>query len=343
MPSARELVALVEAQLGWEARWDLRNVVTALSLDLGLTSAMRQYLVALLNRDELDGALRGAPAPDSEVASAIDALIRQSALYRESSAFEEMVKFMAQFRDYAPYNNMLVRIQNPHCGFYATPADWLERFGRVPQEDARPMVILAPMHPVMFVYGLDQTKGDPVPEELLKFATLEGDYESEWMVRMVENARRRRIKVDFKVLSSTSAGYATVARETGDWKMRIVVDSRRDEPSRFGILCHELAHVLLGHLGTDHDLWWPSRLNLTRQTVEIEAEAATYIATSRLGLKGTSAEYLSGYLPHQPLPPAISIDFVARVAGLLERMARESVTPPRPRARPRKARRRKTA
>jgi hypothetical protein len=38
--------------------------------------------------------------------------------------------FMARFRDYAPYNNMLVRLQNQTCSFYATERDWQGRFGR---------------------------------------------------------------------------------------------------------------------------------------------------------------------------------------------------------------------
>ena len=55
-----------------------------------------------------------------------------------------MIEFMGQFRNYAPYNNMLVRIQNPTCRFYATAKDWAERFGRMVKEDARPMLILRP-------------------------------------------------------------------------------------------------------------------------------------------------------------------------------------------------------
>ena len=49
---------------------------------------------------------------------------------------------------------MLVRLQNPTCGFYATEPDWVKRFERKLKEDARPMLILAPMHPVMLVYDL---------------------------------------------------------------------------------------------------------------------------------------------------------------------------------------------
>lgn len=64
---------------------------------------------------------------------------------------------MAKFRRYSPYNNMLVRTQNPSCTHYATESDWERRFKRGLKEDARSMLILAPMHPVMLVYDLDQS------------------------------------------------------------------------------------------------------------------------------------------------------------------------------------------
>lgn len=63
---------------------------------------------------------------------------------------------MAKFRRYSPYNNMLVKVQNPHCSFYASKYDWYNRFGRQIKEDAKPMLILAPMYPVMLVYDLDE-------------------------------------------------------------------------------------------------------------------------------------------------------------------------------------------
>jgi len=92
------------------------------------------------------------------------------------------------FHANAPYNNMLVKVQNPACGFYAREKDWYQRFGRRLIEDARPMLILAPMHPVMLVYDVDQTEGAPLPEHLTEFATFEGAFEPEWLERMTENA-----------------------------------------------------------------------------------------------------------------------------------------------------------
>ena len=131
----------------------------------------------------------------------------------------------------------------------------------------------------------DQTEGEPVPEKLLNFAKFEVSLDPAWFRRMTKNAGGFRIRVEVRALSSTNAGFATLARGADEWKMRIALHDGLDEPSRLGVLCHELAHILLGHLGADKDLWWPCRTNLTRQTVEIEAESVAYIVTSRLGLK----------------------------------------------------------
>jgi hypothetical protein len=203
--------------------------------------AWRGYLGSLTESGDLDAALRGADAPRKEIASSIDSLLRHSKVYQNSEQFREMVGFMARFRDYAPYNNMLVRLQNPTCGFYATERDWYDRFSRNLKEDARPMLILAPMHPVMLVYALDETEGKDLPEELKSFATYQGEWRPNWLLRTVQNAAvRDRIRVDFKILSSTNAGFATLAHGTGEWKMRIAIHAQLDEPSRYGTVPPQL-------------------------------------------------------------------------------------------------------
>ncbi len=195
------------------------------------------------------------------------------------------------------------------------------------------MLILAPMHPVLLVYELDQTEGEALPSELERFAQFTGDWRPEWLQRMVENAAGYRLGVQFKRLSSTSAGFATIAREAGAWKMRIVIHEELDEPSRCGVLCHELAHILLGHLGSDADHWWPARTNLTHNAIEVEAEAVAWIVTRRLGLSGASAAYVSRHIRDGQTPAGVSPDSIAKVAGLVERMARATLKPQRPRAR----------
>ena len=337
-PSARELVAELDQAIGIVARWDLKVVLASLVDDEKLTRPQREYLRWLLEEDDLVAALRGESAPDQEAVSTIDSLLQASRSYRKSTDFQEMIGFMGRFRDYAPYNNMLVRIQNPGCSFYATANDWQNRFSRTLVEDARPMLILAPMHPVMLVYDLDQTEGPKLPTELQDFSHFQGDWKPEWLYRLVENAHRHRIRVDFKRLSSTLAGFATLTKNSGD-KMRIVIDGEQPEPSRFGVLCHELAHILLGHLGCDEDRWWPARSHLGRSAIEVEAEATAYVVTRHLGLEGTSAAFVSRHLkPNAGVPGGVSFDMVAKVAGRIERMATQREPVPLTKAE-RKARR----
>jgi hypothetical protein len=332
-PSSDELLQQIEKKFGLKGRWSLVAVIKSLTNDSNLTSPERVYFQSMIESGSLADALRGQEEKEQQVGSTIDALLRQSQQYRASEAFNEMIDFMGRFRDYAPYNNMLVRLQNPSCSFYATEKDWRERFGRTLMEDARPMLILAPMHPVMLVYELDQTEGEELPEELTNFATFKGEWNPEWLSLLIDNSKKHGIRVDFKPLSSTHGGFATIALGTGDWKMRIAVHDGLDEPSRFGVLCHELAHIFLGHLGTEHDHWWPSRTNLDRTSIEVEAEAVAFIVTRHLGLVGSSVAYVSRYLKSDAVPETISLDLIAKVAGKIERMARESVSAPRARKR----------
>lgn len=332
LPSPSELVIQVEKRLGMEARWELLDVVVQLADSPNLTQSNRNYLHSLVVNGGLSKALRGEDVQDRETISSIDLLLKQSQRYNGSEAFQGMIDFMGRFRDYAPYNNMLVHLQNPSCGFYATAKDWAGRFDRTIKEDAHPMLILAPMHPVMLVYDLDQTEGKDLPEELQQFARFESEeWDDRWLERLVENAGGHRILIQFKTLSSTHGGFATLARDTGDWKMRVVIHDQLNKPSRFGVLCHEIAHILLGHLGSDWDHWWPARTNLGRAPIEVEAESVAWIVTSRLGITGSSAAYVSRQMPNGQTPAGVSLDMIAKVSGYIERMARETMTPRRPR------------
>ncbi len=330
-PAALDLLRAVETGAGMQARWELVDVIRRMAESSEWTRAIRDYLISLLETEDLVQALRGEKVPDRDTISSIDLLLQQSARYRQSAAFQEMIDFVGRFRGYSPFNNMLVRVQNPSCGYYATARDWADRFGRTLKQDARPMLILAPMHPVMLVYDLDQTEGESLPEELERFAKFEGQWKPEWLERMVKNAEGHRIQVEFKPLSSTSAGFATVARGAGKWKMRIAVHDGLDGPSRCGTLCHELAHILLGHLGSDVDHWWPARTNLTLNAIEVEAEAVAWIVMRRLGLSGGSQAYVSHHIRDDRTPDRVSPDSIAKVASLVERMAQENLPPRRPR------------
>jgi len=77
-------------------------------------------------------------------------------------------------------------------------------------------------------------------------------------------------------------------------------------------------------------IWVPTRIaggqdevNWTVWAVEIEAEAVAFIVTTRVGLTGPSAAYVSSYLKAEDhLPPSVSLDLVAKVASRIEEMRR---------------------
>ncbi len=323
-PSASELLLTIERRLGVKARWEVTAAMQALIDERATSQSIRAFLRSLLESGNMDAALRGDGAPDRDFVSSIDSLLHQSREYRGSAKFAEMIAFMGKFREYAPFNNMLVRLQNPACSFFATDSHWRKKFRASLKEDARPMVILAPMSPVMLVYDLDQVTGAPLPEELERFARFEGRWDESWLALTLENAAQRdRIRVDFKALSSTLAGFATFAHGDDQWKHRIAIHEVLDGPSRFGVLCHELAHIYLGHLGSDADHWWPSRTNLTKDAVELEAEAVAFLVTLRLGLQGSSSAYVSRHMPEGNVPLGASMDLIAKVAGRIEQMTKE--------------------
>lgn len=320
-PSAWELLTELDRKLGLKARWAVDDAMQRLVADQSLTQSQRAYLRDIMVSEDWRNAKRGGESHSRVIESTVDALLRESAAYRNTATFQEMISFMARFKDYAPFNNMLVKLQNPSCSFFATQKDWDRRFHRHLKEDVRPMLILAPMHPVMLVYDLDSTEGPALPKELQDFAKFDGDWDPMRLVKTIENASTRDlIRIDKVKLSSSNAGFATISMGQGGMKMRIGLHDELDEPSRYGVLLHELAHIYLGHLGGDKDGWWSSRGNLARRAMEVEAEAVAHIVSLRAGLEGASPRYVSRYLDGDATLKTISLDLIAKVAGRLEEM-----------------------
>ena len=326
-PTANEFLEELVNQFGWRIRAVLIPAIQQLRDDSKLPVLFRNYLSDTLSDEELSDALRGDAPPEHDFHSTLDDLVKKSKMFRNSAAFREAIQFVARFRDYAPFNNMLVKVQNPSCGFYASAKDWKQRFGRTIKEDARPMLILAPMRPVMLVFDLDSTEGRSLPEKFELFAKVAGEFNPGILERTIENSHRHGIPVQRKKLSSTLGGFA-------QWQsplfMRIVVHDELDDPSAYGVLCHELAHILLGHLGSGMFGDWPSRGNLSHTTVEIEAEAVSYIVCERCGLNSASAEYLSSYIEGDRIPETVSLELITKVAGKLEQWGQRLFTPKKP-------------
>ena len=268
---------------------------------------------------------------------ALDDLFNLTHQYRSSKAYHGLLQFVARFRFYSPFNAMLVHIQMPGAGFVAPPHRWLNKYGRHVNPGARPLVILQPMGPVMFVFDASDTEGDPLPPEVEKPFEVRAGRVGRRLPRTIENAKRDGVAVHTAKLGSQQGGSIRAVKAAGKMlefgetnvtiRYELELDQSASEGSRYASLSHELAHLYCGHLGSPNDRWWPDRRGLEHQVREFEAESVAYMVCARLGISNPSEQYLAGYLGQQKETPHISLDCVMKAAGLIESMGCEKLKP----------------
>ncbi|HEY3914484.1 MAG TPA: hypothetical protein VGN61_08365 [Verrucomicrobiae bacterium] len=330
--SAAELVRAIQEDVGWPARLVLPSILDELRGNRQLPDAGRKYLRYTLSGGEVTQALAEGAKPDHEHQSSLDELFGRSRRFRHSRKFTEAVAFVSKFREYSPFNNMLAYLQNPLATYFATARHWHKAFGRSVKEDARGMILLAPRTPVLLVYDIADTEGPPLPDKLRVFTETPGRFNPATLDRTIKNAARDRIRVERKPMGQLRGGFATTRLNGSAWKMRIGLREELSPASAYSVLCHELAHIYLGHVGAGEEGSWPYRTNLTEAVAEIEAESVAYIICRRAGLETRSVEYLSSHVEDNSDIEAISLDLVSRVAGRIEEMGRR-LMPPREDAR----------
>jgi hypothetical protein len=325
--SPADLLRALEQEAGWPGRLLLPALLEELRARRDLPEAERKFLVYTLSAGAVAEALAEGGDPALPHQSSIDGLFARSRRFRRSKKFTEAVEFVARFREYSPFNNMLVYAQHPLTTHFATASHWRKAFGRSIKEEARGMLILAPRTPVLMVYDIADTDGPPLPEKLRVFAHTSGRFNPALLDRTVKNCERDQIQVRRLAMGELRGGFATSrAREPG-WKMRIGLRADMDDSAAYAVLCHELAHVYLGHTGADRDGWWPFRMNLCEAVAEIEAESVAHIVCARAGLRTHAAEYLSSFVEDSEDLDAISLDLISRVAGRIEDMGRRLLPP----------------
>lgn len=303
-------------------------------------------------------ASEGSPAAAWEqdaATRALDELFDQTFQYRTGKAYHELMRFIARFRFYSPFNAMLVHVQMPGAVFVAPPHRWLRDYGRRIRSGARPLVVLQPMGPVMFVFDVSDTEvtkdARPLPPEVEKpFEVREGHVGSE-LGTAIDNAKRDGLRVTLSAGGSQSAGSiqtvpkdVTVSQkfQTGVDKQRkpifvdvpvrydLVINAKASPEAQYATMVHELAHLYCGHLGTPSNRWWPDRRGLRKNVEEFEAESVTHLVCSRLGVNTPSEQYLAGYVDSAEKVPPISLECVMKAAGLIETMSRQRMEARKP-------------
>ena len=274
----------------------------------------------------------------------LDELFSLTQQYKTAKSYDALLKFVANFRFYAPFNAMLVHIQKPGATYVCSPSRWLDDFHHQIKPGAQPLVILQPMGPVMFVFDVSDTvalpDAPPLPREVEHPFEVRSGKVGEQLEWTTENSKRDGICITIHKAGSQSAGQIgrtgrqawqqVVTRlkpkfESVEVRVRyeLLMNGNHSREAQYATLVHELAHLYCGHLGSPNPKWWPDRQYLRPEFREFEAESVCYLVCRRLGIDNPSDEYLAGYLKDHTDVPPISLEAVMVAANLIEKMGRE--------------------
>jgi len=287
-----------------------------------------------------------APLDQDLARTALDELFTLARKYSSSDAYLELMRFVGRFGFYSPFNAMLIGTQLPGAHFVCTARKWLRDYRREIKIGARPIVILQPKGPVLFVFDVSDTtplpNARPLPPQVENPFEVRNGKVGGQLALTIENAKRDGVRVTERADGSQRAGSIqsaaagqyqefTTAKKPLPKSTKIPVwfelqlNSVLSAEARYGTLVHELAHLYCGHLGTPNDRWWPDRQGLSITVREFEAESVSYLVCTRLGIDTASDEYLAGYVRRCPATPPISLDRVMKSVWLLEQMGRASL------------------
>jgi hypothetical protein len=218
------------------------------------------------------------------------------------------LRFLAAFRRYSFNNLMLIAAQCPHASRVAGYRKWQE-LGRQVRKGARAIKILGystkkvtktdpetgeevedrlVRYPVLSVFDISQTNGDPIPANSYRLPGGDGpdgalDTLRSWLDG--EGWTLRELS-----LAGTCEGYT-------DHQRHIIVTATALEPAaRLVVLLHEAAHAVL------HGELKPGEYQAHRGVCETEAESTAYVLANLLGLDvdASSISYVAGWWQSDP-------------------------------------------
>jgi len=219
---------------------------------------------------------------------------------QSSKEFKEVLDFFSKFHNYSYHNSILIMMQNPAATLVAGYMQWKKKFNRHVKKGEKGIAILAPFtykkkksdvdsnlnsdekevtktyfRPV-YVFDVSQTEGEPLPQMDLSVENTN----SALFEPLKGYAVSKGIKVKFKSLREALDGYS----EGG----KIVINTNANQTEKASILAHETAHELL-HFSGNKDL------KLTKEILEMEAEAVAFVVMNYFGVEIKSDKYLALY------------------------------------------------
>ena len=288
---------------------------------------------------ELDFEARSASAVGSvsEAQESIDYLLRQAVQYGSSADYAQLLRSVAGFHEYSPYNAMLAQLQLAGAHYVLPPQQWDARYRRSIKPGAQPIVVLRPFGPVMFVFDVSQTEeredSRPVPkgiENPFQMPDIGGARQR--LNNLIATTKADSVRVEVTPRGSQAAGriQSVSTRDTQAVLRRkrphqvwdnvpvrylSIINANLSDTEQLTTLAHELGHLYCGHVGTHDEQRWPSRLGLSEEAVEIEAESVAYLVCLRVDSSTVMPPHLHQYVDARAPLPSIDVARVVAAAG----------------------------
>ncbi len=265
--------------------------------------------------------------------NAVDEIFSSSHRLHTGQEYVNFLNFISRFPNYSPLNCFLLFIQNPSISYVATARTWTRKFRRRPKMDARPMVILAPMGPIRFVFDIKDTQGHPVANGLLESPPSKPRHFRKVYENTLFNCTIQGITVYETSLEQGNADTATritpaLRKKYKDLHLKkdsnylIIVDQQHSLEDKYSSLIYELGHIFCGHLGIDSNAWWSERRSVNVLSEQIEAESTAFLVCRRNGLHACSKKYLTAQASSNQQLPIFSLNAVLQAANYIEDMGK---------------------
>lgn len=276
--------------------------------------------------------------------SPVDEVFEIGRSRRSLQDYLELLDFISRFPRYSPLNTFLLYTQNPSATLVATAATWGKVFNRRPAMGARPLIILAPMSPVVFVYDVAETEGDPIQGKNSKAVFQSGRWSNKVYEHTIANGVLHGIET--REIPPNDRRSASVMPLTGGIRETyrsldispmasylILVDNTMRIENRYAALVHDLGRIFCGHLGIDDRAWWSDRREFSTASEAIEVESVTYLVCGRKGLKEAVKTGVPACEASNRELPRFSWNTILQVVGYIEEMGKSAWKYPKKKSR----------
>jgi len=273
----------------------------------------------------------------------IDEVLAATGRFQTGLQLGRLFDFIIRFGCYSAFNGFLLYLQNPAATRVATARAWSRKYNRTLKPDARPLIILAPMKPVIFVFDVADTIGKSLPDKghelIVKPSRLEKLYQNSIHNCALQAIAVREVDTQQPGAESASRITSVLRRSHAELQLEkdkrylVLLDKSRRLEDQYAVLARELGHIFCGHLGIDRLAWWPERKGLTLEGEELEAACVASLVCRRLGLQINPCRLLLDDLHSNSPMPDFSLHAVLQATTYIEEMARQRWRKPQKRGR----------